>query len=133
MNIAWSIYDIQVNRQCVSIFGKKVLMAYFSFIINYVLYIGTVTVKFWSIIFMLWFTNLPITSPIAVVSQDYNTRIKKEEVENNTLVPTANLETKLLDGFSSLKDESYRFGNKKKFAKRKCKIKEQRWGLWNRI
>lgn len=105
MNIAWSIYDIQVNRQCVNIFEKKVLMAYFSFIFNYALYMGTVTVKCWSVIFMLWFTHLPITSPIGVVSHDYNTRIKKEEVENNTLVAMANLETKLLDGFSSLKDE----------------------------
>ena len=39
------------------------------------------------------------------MSHDYNTRTKKQKDENNMLVALANLETELLDGFSSLKDE----------------------------
>ena len=37
------------------------------------------------------------------MSHDYNTRTKKQEEENNTSVAIVNLETKLLDGFSSFK------------------------------
>ena len=39
------------------------------------------------------------------MSHDYNTRTKKQEEQNNRSVAIANLETKLLDVFSSLKDE----------------------------
>ena len=46
---------------------------------------------------MIWFTNLR--------HHDYNMRTKKQEEENNMSVAIANLETKLLDGFSSLEDE----------------------------
>ena len=67
------------------------------FIVNYVLLKGIIIVKCWSITFMLWFTNLR--------HHDYNMRTKKQEEENNMSVAIANLETKLLDGFSSLEDE----------------------------
>ena len=43
-------------------------------------------------------------SSIAIMSHNYNTRTKNNK-EYNMLVALANLETKLLDGFSSLKDE----------------------------
>ena len=39
------------------------------------------------------------------MSHDYNTRTKIREKQNNTSVAIVNLETKLLDGFSSLIDE----------------------------
>lgn len=39
------------------------------------------------------------------MSHNYNTRTKKQQEENNTSVAIANLETKLLEGFSSLRDE----------------------------
>ena len=39
------------------------------------------------------------------MSYDYNTRTKIREKQNNTSVAIVNLETKLLDGFSSLIDE----------------------------
>ena len=42
---------------------------------------------------------------MAIMSHDYNTRTKKQKEENNKSVAKANLETKLLDGLSSLKDE----------------------------
>ena len=40
------------------------------------------------------------------MSHDYYTIIKKQEEKNQTSVDIANLETKLLDGFSNLKDEA---------------------------
>ena len=39
------------------------------------------------------------------MSHNYNTRTKKQQEENNTSVAIANLETRLLEGFSSLRDE----------------------------
>ena len=43
------------------------------------------------------------------MSHDYNTRTKKQDDENNTLIAKVNLETKLSDGFSSLKVEVINF------------------------
>ena len=64
------------------------------------------------------------------MSHDYNARTKRQVEENNTSVAIENLETKLVDGFSSLKYEviNLKYVIIGRLARRKCKVKEQSRG-----
>ena len=62
-------------------------------------------IKCWSITCMLWFIDLSFALSIVIMFLDKKTRTKKQEEGNNTSVIITNLETKLSDRFSSLKDE----------------------------
>ena len=137
LSIIWSVYNRQLNWQCVSFFRNfdrpslliantviKLVMSQFSFTINHVLLMGIVIVKCWSIsLLMLWFTNFSFVSSIATMSHDYNTRT------------VANLETKLLDRFLSFKDEVINLKDViiRNLQEEKCKVKEQRQGSWKQI
>ena len=137
LSIIWSVYNRQLNWQCVSFFRNfdrpslliantviKLVMSQFSFTINHVLLMGIAIVKCWSIsLIMLWFTNFLFVSSIATMSHDYNTRT------------VANLEKKLLDRFSSFKNEVINLKDViiRNLQEEKCKVKEQRQGSWKQI